>query len=143
MRCKKEEFVKGRFFHFYNHSVPELKLFREHEDYIYFLKKFKKNLEKYPLTVIAYCLPRVIKYLITYVCNYKQNNLYFSGIYQNIVSITRGEMPNHYHFFLRQDSDIPIYNIFDDSFASYSITNKIFVFLGKKLNSKLQAPNNK
>lgn len=28
-------------------------------------------------------------------------------------------MPNHYHFLLRQNSDIPIYRIFNDSFTSY------------------------
>ena len=86
MRCKKEEFIENEFFHFYNHAVDNLDLFKEHDDYIYFLKKFKNNRNKYPLSVIAYCL-----------------------------------MPNHFHFLLRQDSKIPIYNIFRDCFTSYAL----------------------
>ena len=84
MRCKKEEFQKSEYFHFYNHAVFGELLFRKNDDYLYFLDKFKNNLKKYPLTVVSYCL-----------------------------------MPNHYHFFLRQDSKIPIYTIFSDSFTSY------------------------
>jgi len=30
-------------------------------------------------------------------------------------------MPNHYHFFIRQDSDVPIYKIFNDIFSGYTL----------------------
>lgn len=30
-------------------------------------------------------------------------------------------MPNHYHFFIRQDSDAPIYKIFNDIFSGYTL----------------------
>ncbi len=56
MRCKKEEFVEDAVFHLYNHSVESLLLFRNRDDYIYFLNKFKKAIIKYPASIYAYCL---------------------------------------------------------------------------------------
>ena len=79
MRCKQEEFVKDQYFHFYNHAIGDELLFREDEDYIWFLNKFKIVLQKYPASIFAYCL-----------------------------------MPNHFHFLIRQDSEKPIYKIFND-----------------------------
>ncbi len=56
MRCKESEFVEGAVFHFYNRSVDECKLFREHKDYLYFLSKFKKAQPKEVCEIFAYCL---------------------------------------------------------------------------------------
>ena len=56
MRCKKEEFVKGAIFHIYNHSVAETDLFREIEDYLYFLQKLKKRYNPQQMDIYAYCL---------------------------------------------------------------------------------------
>ena len=56
MRCSKELFIKDSFFHIYNRSVEPLILFRERDDYIWFLKRFKKKATEYPATVFAYCL---------------------------------------------------------------------------------------
>ena len=84
MRCRKGQFIQGQYFHIYNHAINDELLFREDEDYIYFLEKFKLKLKKYPTSVFAYCL-----------------------------------MPNHFHFLLRQDSNKPIYKIFNDLNNSY------------------------
>jgi len=84
MRCKKEEFIKGGYFHFYNHAFNNELLFREDEDYLWFLDKFNLKLQKFPASVFAYCL-----------------------------------MPNHFHFLLRQESDEPIYKIFNNLNNSY------------------------
>jgi len=56
MRCKKEDFVKDTIFHIYNHSVDEIDLFNERDDYLYFLKKLKDNYSSNELAVYAYCL---------------------------------------------------------------------------------------
>lgn len=56
MRCIKEEFVEGAIFHIYNHSVNEIDLFYERNDYIYFLDKLKKNFSTDELGIYAYCL---------------------------------------------------------------------------------------
>ncbi len=56
MRCKKEEFVEEAIFHIYNHSVNEIDLFFEDDDYTYFLSKFKKNLNHKEFEIYAYCL---------------------------------------------------------------------------------------
>ncbi|MFQ6678350.1 MAG: transposase [Fidelibacterota bacterium] len=56
MRCNKEEFVEGVLFHIYNHSVDEIDLFYDQDDYHYFLKKLKKNYFPDELSIFAYCL---------------------------------------------------------------------------------------
>ena len=56
MRCNKEEFVEGAIFHIYNHSVDEIDLFNERDDYIYFLNKFKANYSQDEIALYAYCL---------------------------------------------------------------------------------------
>ncbi|MEJ2627780.1 MAG: transposase [bacterium] len=84
MSCRKEEFVKGQHFHIYNRSVANLRLFKNDDDYLYFINKIKPNIIKYQAAVFAYCL-----------------------------------MPNHFHFLLRQNSDKPVYLIFNDLNNSY------------------------
>jgi len=84
MRCPKEFFIKGEYFHIYNRTIEPFKLFNERNDYIWFLIKFKEKMNIYPATVFVYCL-----------------------------------MPNHFHFLIRQESDRPIYRIFNDSLSSY------------------------
>ncbi|MCD4820321.1 MAG: transposase [Candidatus Cloacimonetes bacterium] len=78
MRCKKEDFMKGTYFHIYNHAVNKELLFRERNDYLYFLKKINKYLPSCPVSIISYCL-----------------------------------MPNHFHFFIKQKTDIPAYKLFN------------------------------
>jgi putative transposase len=56
MHCKKEEYVEGSIFHFYNRTEKDKLLFKCDEDYLYFLKKFKANITRYPCEVYAYCL---------------------------------------------------------------------------------------
>ena len=105
MKCKKEQFVKGSCFHFYNRAVDNEKLFRDKRDYSQFLKKFVSIIPKYPVSVFAYCL-----------------------------------MPNHFHFFLRQDSDIEIYKIFN-SLLSYYVQkyNRRYDRKGRLLGGPLQS----
>ncbi|MCD4795592.1 MAG: hypothetical protein K8R49_00255 [Candidatus Cloacimonetes bacterium] len=48
-------------------------------------------------------------------------------------------MPNHFHFFIRQDSDKPIYRIFNDVFAGYvQIYNKKYNRKGRLFRNPLQ-----
>ena len=56
MQCKKEEYVEGSIFHFYNRTEKNKLLFKCDNDYLYFLRKFKANVIKYPCEVYAYCL---------------------------------------------------------------------------------------
>ena len=84
MRCRKEEFVRGEYFHIYNRSVENTRLFKSDEDYVYFLDKITPKITAYHTSVFAFCL-----------------------------------MPNHFHFLLRQDGDIPVYQIFNDLNNSY------------------------
>ncbi|MBS3768386.1 MAG: transposase [Candidatus Cloacimonetes bacterium] len=56
MRCKREQFTKGNIFHLYNHSIAEINLFRDYEDYEYFLDKFRNKYNSNEMEVFAYCL---------------------------------------------------------------------------------------
>ncbi|MDP8202414.1 MAG: hypothetical protein P9M11_09800 [Candidatus Tenebribacter burtonii] len=104
MKCKKEEFVKGEYFHIYNHAVGNNLLFRKDDDYKYFLDKFLHSILKYPSTIVVYCL-----------------------------------MPNHFHFFIRQDEDEPIYRIFNDTFTAYTLHyNSIYHRKGTLFQGPLQ-----
>ncbi|MDP8203987.1 MAG: transposase [Candidatus Tenebribacter mawsonii] len=84
MHCSKDLYQKGSCFHFYNRVVDGEFLFIDHHDYLTFLSKFRNSMERYPLSVFAYCL-----------------------------------MPNHFHFFIRQNSEIAIYQIFNSVLSSY------------------------
>lgn len=119
MRCPKESFIKDSYFHIYNRTLEPNKLFYERDDYIWFLKRFKKKTLLYPATVFAYCLPCVIKYIIAYVGVIFIYDLSLLVNCANLLSITRGKLPNHFHFLIRQDSDKPIYKIFNDSLSAY------------------------
>ena len=84
MRCKKEEFIKGEYFHLYNRSVENTLLFKSDDDYLYFLDKLKPKIITYPASVFAYYLPRVIKCIITYVGNNNQNDLSLVYVFMKI-----------------------------------------------------------
>ena len=104
MKCKKEEFVEGAIFHLYNKTHKGKLLFKCDKDYLYFLEKFKKNIQKYPCEVYAYCL-----------------------------------MPNHFHFCLKQNSDKPLYRIFNDTLTSYALHyNSKYKLRGRLLQDRLQ-----
>ena len=65
LRCKSTDYVKGNYFHFYNRAVDGEDLFRERDDYLFLLKKFKGALQVTPGTVFAYCLmPNHFHFLI-------------------------------------------------------------------------------
>jgi putative transposase len=85
MKCPTELFIRDNCFHFYNRAVNGEFLFFDDEDYSLFLRKFIISIEKYPLSVFAYCL-----------------------------------MPNHFHFFLRQNSDTKIFGIFNSVLSFYA-----------------------
>ena len=65
MRCPKDFFITGEYFHIYNRSNDPLLLFREDNDFIWFLNKFKEKIKIYPASVFAYCLmPNHFHFLI-------------------------------------------------------------------------------
>ena len=105
MQCKREEYISGNIFHFYNRTVPGKLLFRCEDDYLYFLEKFGKSISRYPCEVYAYCL-----------------------------------MPNHFHFCLKQNSDKPLYRIFNDTLTSYAMHyNAKYKLVGHLMASRLQS----
>jgi len=56
MRCPKELFTAGNSFHFYNHAIGKENLFVKDEDYQLLLRRFKKFLNRYNVSVFSYCL---------------------------------------------------------------------------------------
>jgi len=49
-------FAEGHFYHIYNRGAQKQRIFYEAENYLYLLKLLKKNVAKYSITLIAYCL---------------------------------------------------------------------------------------
>ena len=65
MRCKKEEFIAGEYFHVYNHAVGNETLFKTENDYDYFLEEFSLAKRRYSSSIVAYCLmPNHFHYLL-------------------------------------------------------------------------------
>ncbi len=95
MRLKSEEFVKGQYYHIYNHAVANDLLFYDEDDYLMCLRRLRRYYEKDAYSILAYCL-----------------------------------MPNHYHFLLYQNTDIPFHNSLNKVWFSYSC------YLNKKYDRK-------
>ena len=104
MRCKKDEFIEGSVFHIYNRAVANTILYYDADDYLYYLKKFKKNISDSNFEIYAYCL-----------------------------------MPNHFHFCIRQNSEYPVWKLFNKVNTSYSMYyNNKYMRNGKLFAGKLQ-----
>jgi putative transposase len=56
MRCLNSDFKEGMIFHIFNHSIDDLRLFYNEEDYEYLLQAFVKRINKIPAGVFSYCL---------------------------------------------------------------------------------------
>lgn len=78
-------FEKGSYYHVYNRGCNRENIFRSKENYRFLLRRVREYLDKFYVTVVAYCF-----------------------------------MPNHYHFLLRQDSEVPINKFAQAVFNSYS-----------------------
>jgi len=104
MRCSKDEFIEGSVFHVYNRAVANTELFFDDDDYIYYLKKLRKNLSENNFEIYAYCL-----------------------------------MPNHFHFCIKQKTDLHIWKLFNKVNTSYSMYyNNKYKRTGKLFAGKLQ-----
>ena len=65
MRCKKEDFIQGEYFHLYNRAVDGTLLFIEKDDSRYFIDKMIPKIKEYSASVFAYCLmPNHFHFLI-------------------------------------------------------------------------------
>ncbi|MCK4358230.1 MAG: transposase [Candidatus Cloacimonetes bacterium] len=113
-------FHKECFYHIYNRGCNKELIFYNDRNYLFLLQKIKSTYKKYGANIIAYCLPCVIGCIIAYVDNYNQNELPFFGICENIVIITRGEMPNHYHLLVKQLTDQPLSDWIRNIFNGYT-----------------------
>jgi len=64
------EFYKGGFWHVLNRGVAKENIFREKEDFRFYLYKVKEFLEKYPVAIHAYNLiPNHLHHLIQQTCD--------------------------------------------------------------------------
>ena len=56
MPTRGSPFIANFFYHVYNRGVDKGAIFFSEENYLYFLRLLKKNLERYAVNVVAYCL---------------------------------------------------------------------------------------
>ena len=56
MPARKLSFVQGYFYHIYNRGAGRQSVFREADNYLFFLRRLKKYAHELDIAVIAYCL---------------------------------------------------------------------------------------
>ena len=84
-------FYKGGFWHILNRGVDKTKIFRDKEDYVFYLYKIKETLKKYPLAIHAYnFLPNHIHYLIEQTTNEVLPSKFIASIHTSL-----GNFINH------------------------------------------------
>ncbi|HKJ45868.1 MAG TPA: hypothetical protein VJ991_08585 [Balneolales bacterium] len=88
------ELEQGKYYHIYNSCIEGDKLFREHSDYLLFLKKYRQFLNK-ELSVLAYCLmPTQFHFLVKVVgddiTRIKKYIGILQGTYAKMINIKTG-----------------------------------------------------
>jgi len=53
---RKMKFLNGHIYHLYNRGNRKAEVFHDRQDYLHFLRQLREYLQKYPITLIAYCL---------------------------------------------------------------------------------------
>ncbi len=56
MKPRRPAFLKNHFYHFYNRGIDRKAIFREHDNYLFVIKKIKSYKTELNLSVLAYCL---------------------------------------------------------------------------------------
>ena len=56
MRPRRPAYLPGHYYHIYNRGANREPIFREQDNYLFVLRKFKQYSREYALIVIAYCL---------------------------------------------------------------------------------------
>jgi REP-associated tyrosine transposase len=95
MRCKKEDFIKGGYFHVYNHAVANENLLRDDQDYCFFTDKMQETANLKDCTLICWCLmPNHFHYLI------RQDDL--EPVYKVFNSVAMSYINYYNHKYLRK-----------------------------------------
>ena len=65
MPAKRPEYLRGRYYHFYNRGAHRVSIFREEDNYLFVLRKMQAYCRSLRLAPVAYCLlPNHYHYLI-------------------------------------------------------------------------------
>jgi putative transposase len=56
MRLKITQFAKDNYYHFYNHAVYELNLFKDHDDFEHCITIFEEYIKPDEFSIISFCL---------------------------------------------------------------------------------------
>ena len=90
MRCNRNEFIKGGYYHVYNHATAGELLFREPDDYRYFTRNIIEKAIEMICLLISWCLmPNHYHFLV------RQDGK--TPIFKLFNSVIRGYV-NHYNF---------------------------------------------
>jgi len=83
MSKRKIQFERGHYYHIFNRGVSRNRIFYEDKNYVYLLRKVKKLVERYDITIIAYCLmPNHYHFLV------RQNSDFLVSVFiQNLFNI--------------------------------------------------------
>lgn len=56
MPQKRPVYLPGQYYHFYNRGAHRISIFKEPENYLFLLRRIKKYVIEFQLTMVAYCL---------------------------------------------------------------------------------------
>lgn len=107
-----KNFAQGEHYHVFNRGVGKMKIFRDEQDYRVFLSRLKENL--FPNSKIKSLEGHLLGKGHTPYIRKELPNGAFSLIAYCL-------MPNHFHFLLKQNTDIPIGKLLLKVCSSYSI----------------------
>jgi REP element-mobilizing transposase RayT len=115
MARRKIQFAKGNYYHIYNRGCNREDIFRSEENYLFLLRRLKEKINVLRTSEVrsTSCVT-VIAYCL---------------------------MPNHYHFLLRQETDVPLSELLQALFNSYSKAfNKMYQRNGTLFDHPLTPP---
>jgi len=93
MRCKKENFIEGGIYHFYNRAVDGENLFRQPSDYLFILNILRPLQIKFNFSIFTYCLmPNHFHFLFR-----QDNQIPLFHVFNNLFSRYVQRFNHQYH----------------------------------------------
>ena len=111
-------FVRDGIYHFFNRGVDKQNIYREDNDYILFLRRFKEQVLSVPLPLAKR--------------NSYHRKIFPPGLFQIYAYCL---MPNHFHFLIKQLGDVPVSELLLRIMTGYS---KVFNLKYERVGSLFQ-----
>ena len=133
-----KEFAPGSYYHVFNRGNGKQNIFLDNNDYEFFLLRLRENL--FPKHAIP--LKTVFKGIQGIEAGSKSHTVYARKLLpeNSFDLVSYCLMPNHYHFLIKQNSDISVAKLISKVCTSYSkVFNKKYEKVGHLFQDKFRA----